>query len=319
METPGKSRFRLWVATCAMIDLVWPCAGRALLHRPPAGRWGMIWWMGFLVILSMWTISMMINALQALLVAAVIWATVQIHLQTRNIESIIRGPCPGELADFERRFSGRKLSILLILLVYVVTPTVFLGRAEKRLAILTVNDFGTFPSILPGESLLVLKSGTRPARAGELVVFNSEHGTMVGRVVATAGRTVSVAEGGVVIDGVPLPATSPEPIAFDNFRLTETESTEARDLMVFSEFSGEGINPAQVFIRKDAVVNRPDMVVPEGSVYVIADNRSTTHSTDSRFIGPISTSNIAGQPLFVLWSAGAGPFGRIDRVGSFPR
>jgi len=319
LETPGKSRFRLWVAACAIIDLVWPCAGRALLHRPPAGRWGMIWWMGFLVILSMWTISMMINALQALLVAAAIWATVQIHLQSRNIESIIRGPCPGELADFERRFSGRKLSILLILLVYVVTPTVFIGRAEKRLSILTVNDFGTFPSILPGESLLVLKSGTRPAKAGELVVFNSEHGTSIGRVVATAGKTVSVSEDGVVIDGVPVPSTSPESISFDDFVLTEAESTEARGLMVYSEFSGEGINPAQVFIRKDAVINRPDVVVPEGTVYVLADNRSTTHSTDSRFIGPVFTSNIAGQPLFVLWSAGNGPFGRIERVGSFPR
>jgi signal peptidase I len=43
-----------------------------------------------------------------------------------------------------------------------------------------------------------------------------------------------------------------------------------------------------------------DLVVPEGKVFAMGDNR--THSLDGRFWGFVPRENIVGRPMFVYWS-----------------
>ena len=319
LNAQAIKKFRTVVLGCSLLDLVFPCAGTSLFRRAPASRWGMIWWMGFTIITVMWTMSMMLNALQALLVYVTIWLLVQINTQSRNIESLIHGPSEKEVAIFEQRFSGRRISILLILLVYIVTPTIFLARAGDRVGLLTVRDFGTFPTIFPGETLLVLKSLSRKPGPGELVVWNSEHGNAVGRIIASGGMEVSIKDGNIIVKGKPEPASPKEPVAFPDFQLSAAEKKEADRLQGYSEFHGEMIRPSMAFMRKGVQINGSSVTVPEGSVFILSDNRSTENSVDSRHVGSVPTVNIAGLPLFVVWSPGLTCCSRIERTGAWPR
>ncbi|MES2971178.1 MAG: signal peptidase I [Patescibacteria group bacterium] len=68
-------------------------------------------------------------------------------------------------------------------------------------------------------------------------------------------------------------------------------------LTIFNDSSTEGFSPDSSFgldnIRTSATA---DLVVPEGTVYVLGDNRA--NSLDSRSFGPVEISNIAGKVLF---------------------
>ncbi|MCB9388102.1 MAG: signal peptidase I [Acidimicrobiia bacterium] len=49
------------------------------------------------------------------------------------------------------------------------------------------------------------------------------------------------------------------------------------------------------------------VVVPEGTVWVMGDNRS--NSRDSRYIGPISLDQIEGRAVMRVW-----PLNRVSRL-----
>jgi signal peptidase I len=43
----------------------------------------------------------------------------------------------------------------------------------------------------------------------------------------------------------------------------------------------------------------PPMIMPEGFVFIIGDNRPVSH--DSRVIGPVPIENISGRVIFIYW------------------
>lgn len=155
---------------------------------------------------------------------------------------------------------------LVFALAVLVAFFIFVAR------VVAVDGSSMLPTLTDGDRLVLRSAGYRPA-AGDIVVIDSyiNYGRpLVKRIVALAGDTVEIdpAAGVVLVNGQPLS----EPY-------TAEPTTELGD-MAF---------PA---------------VVPEGSVFVMGDNRQ--HSTDSRFasVGFIDERDILGKAIFRVFPLG---------------
>ena len=115
---------------------------------------------------------------------------------------------------------------------------------------------------------------------GDIVVFrnpqaDSEHDILVKRVIATAGQTVDLEGGQVVVDGEPL----------------DESYTQGESWPLATQAPG-------------ADVSFP-FTVPEGCIWVMGDNRED--SADSRYFGAVPRENLVAVALFRLWP--------LDRIG----
>ncbi len=128
-----------------------------------------------------------------------------------------------------------------------------------------------------GEIMLIWSLGYTP-KQGDIVVLNktpvlltgwTEPRAIVKRVIATAGQTVDIdyMAGLVYVDGQPL---------------------------------DEPYLPEEMYLP-GPTMQQTHWEVPEGSIFVMGDNRN--HSTDSRDIqlGPIDTDYILGRAVLALW------------------
>ena len=108
----------------------------------------------------------------------------------------------------------------------------------------------------------------QPPERGDIVVFDPPNGSTepyIKRVIATEGEAVEIRDGGVYVDGI---------------RLVEP-------------YIDEGITEC---LREPCEA----VVVPDGHVYVLGDNRR--NSSDSRSsVGTVPIDNIIGQAWVVYW------------------
>lgn len=114
----------------------------------------------------------------------------------------------------------------------------------------------------------------RSPEVGEIILFESpaEEGvTLLKRVIATEGQTVDLVDGNVVVDGEVLD----EPYV---------EGKPSYPLETQAPGVGELTYP---------------LVVPEGCVWAMGDNR--TNSRDSRYYGPIPESSIIARAFCTYW------------------
>ena len=133
------------------------------------------------------------------------------------------------------------------------------------------------PTIEIGDQVFTQKVtcnlGQSPA-AGDIVVFrnpdgSSDHDVLVKRVIATAGQTVDLDDGRVVVDGQVLD----EPYA------------QGESWPLASQAPG-------------TIVSFP-YTVPEGCVWVMGDNRE--NSADSRYFGAVEQQDLIGVAVLRYW------------------
>ena len=122
------------------------------------------------------------------------------------------------------------------------------------------------PSLHDYERVIVDKVSYRielPSR-GDIVVFpvEGEPLPLIKRVIGLPGETVEVRGGSVFVNGVAL--TEP-------------------------------------YVSGPTAGNTPAMNVPEGSVFVMGDNRAPGGSLDSRRLGPISLTKLIGRARLAYW------------------
>ncbi|RKN86998.1 signal peptidase I [Paenibacillus ginsengarvi] len=130
------------------------------------------------------------------------------------------------------------------------------------------------PNFHTGERLIVNKLlyDFREPKRGEVVVFHAtENKDFIKRIIALPGETVKVQGDTVYINGEPL------------------DEPYLHEVVEQAKKAGKSYNN----------LNWPESKVPEGTVFVLGDNRSD--STDSRMIGPVPTEKVVGRAEIVFW------------------
>lgn len=161
------------------------------------------------------------------------------------------------------------LQTLVTAIVCIVLVFTFAGRITR------VYGSSMEPTLTEGELLLVWSLGYEP-KAGDIVVCNNTTATFLGgdaiikRVIATEGQTVDIDYGAglVYVDGVALD----EPYTLEEMRMP-----------LYSD------------------MQQTHFEVPEGSVFLMGDNRN--NSTDSRhdLLGPVDKDYLLGKAVFVFF------------------
>ena len=159
------------------------------------------------------------------------------------------------------------LQALTFALVIIMVVFTFFGR------IIGVDGHSMEPTLLDREMLLLQCAGYTP-RQGDVVVlhksFSATGEPIVKRVIAVGGQSVHIDydTSTVYVDGQPLE----EP------------------------YLGE-----PMYQPGNATMQGTDWDVPEGSVFVMGDNRN--HSADSRedSLGPVDNQYVLGRALLVLF------------------
>ena len=168
------------------------------------------------------------------------------------------------------------LQALVAALITLILLFTFVGR------IIGVDGDSMYPTLHNGDLLLLQSVGYEP-RQGDVVVltkeFDASDGPIVKRVIAVGGQTVDIdyEAGTVSVDGQVLD----EPY----------------------------INPEEN-MRRPGGETLTDVVVPEGSIFVMGDNRN--HSSDSRDVtlGAVDERYVLGRALWIIL-----PF---DHFGAIP-
>lgn len=144
------------------------------------------------------------------------------------------------------------------------------------------------PLLEKGDRVLVNKLSYRlhDINRGDVVVFerpeesNAEIKDLIKRVVALPGETVVIKDNRVYVDGKPLD----EPYLPAGTTITT--------------------GPGNATWTHKCSPEDP-CVIPEGTVWVMGDNRS--NSQDSRYIGPVPQDKVVGRAFVIVW-----PFDRVS-------
>lgn len=185
---------------------------------------------------------------------------------------------PAEKKEDSAGFAGDLftwLQALTFALVVIMVVFTFLGR------IIGVDGHSMEPTLLNREMLLLQCAGYEPQQ-GDVVVLHKSFTTtsepIVKRVIATGGQSVHIdySSSTVYVDGEPLD----EP------------------------YLGEPMVQPGSYTMQGT-----DWDVPEGSVFVMGDNRNNSSDSREDSLGPVDTRYVLGRAVLVIF-----PFSHIGSI-----
>jgi len=144
------------------------------------------------------------------------------------------------------------------------------------IGVYTIPSHSMENTLLPGDHIVVSKviSWSGGLQRGDIIVFtlpdslrgdNPDH-PFIKRVIGLGGDTVYMSNQGITVNGKLLP------------------------------------DPPSCASRAPFKTGHETVVVPEGHLFVMGDNRQT--SWDSRYWGFLPDDRIIGTPMFIYWSRG---------------
>lgn len=171
--------------------------------------------------------------------------------------------------DYKTKYKKILKSTIYSLITIIALATII---ATLLMPVLEVNETSMEPTLKNGEIVVSLK--TQNLDQGDIIAFYHGNKILIKRVIASAGSFISIdEEGNVYVDG----------------KLLEENYLKEKSL-------GE------------TDIEFPYQV-PDGSYFVLSDDRTMTHDSRNSEIGCISKENIIGKIVFRVW-----PFDRIGLV-----
>jgi len=134
----------------------------------------------------------------------------------------------------------------------------------------------------------------RPIHRQDIIVFRypvNPHQHFVKRVVAVPGDHLRLVNKHVYVNGIR------QDDAYATFNWAWHD--RFRDNFPDGGLHGDGIS-ARWFLQAEKLMDDGELVVPEGSYFVLGDNRDDSY--DSRYWGFVPQENVVGRPLLIYWS-----------------
>ena len=142
--------------------------------------------------------------------------------------------------------------------------------SNTLVAVLQVRGTSMEPTIHEGDVIVTTRGGN--CASGDIIAFNFDNKVLLKRVIAFGGDAVSInAAGAVTVNGQ---------------QLSEDYA----------------VNPSEGYSDIDY-----PYTVPEGSLFVLGDNRGSSIDSRSSALGTIKTDQVLGKVLFCVWP--------LDRIG----
>jgi signal peptidase I len=184
----------------------------------------------------------------------------------------------------------------VVIAVFVVTfiMQAFTIPSESMERTLLIGDYLLVDKFCYGASSWNLLLPYRKVQRGDIVVFHypvhpQQH--FVKRVVGVPGDRVRLINKHVYVNGVPLE----EPYV----QYVSATHDPYRDDFPRTDIPSIGVT-ARWWAEMPRLVEDKQLIIPEGSYFVLGDNRDD--SQDSRYWGFVPRENIIGRPLIIYWS-----------------
>jgi signal peptidase I len=205
-------------------------------------------------------------------------------------------PAP-HAGHFDGISSLQSLATTIVIAVFVITFVVqaFQIPSESMEKTLLIGDYVLVNKVHEGHSrfwgwLLPYHTIQRQ----DIVVFRypvNPRQHFVKRVIAVPGDRVRLINKHVYVNGV----RQDDDYATFNW----AQRDKFRDNFPDGGFYGDKIS-ARWFLQAQKLLEDGELIVPEGSFFVLGDNRDDSY--DSRYWGFVPAENVVGRPLLIYWS-----------------
>ena len=163
--------------------------------------------------------------------------------------------------------------------------------------VVTLGHNGMAPSILTGERVVMWKRGTPDPGAISVCMVPELQAFVVGRVVATGGQKIAAVKGEVFVDKQALERDFHGVTEFFDEDFNKTTTLTFGD--EYFDYGEEHL----FFMDERKPLRIATQTVPQGSVYLLGDNRAY-RGQDSRSFGPVPAQNCIGNIFMRLTPKG---------------